>query len=279
MLPVIPPRENMTDTERQIYGYVLGRLSGSALEELEDRLIADQTFFEQVEAVETDVCDDYAADRLSPADRAAFSERLHGNDRLQRRVALSRALQTRGPEPGRIASWSWWAVAAALLVVTAAAVWFARTNDDRAPDVVTVQSPVVTPPVTVTPAPLPAGPATSKPSRPAVLATLTLFGPVVRDPAQIPVMAIPAGDGLVRIEIALQDGDVFPAYRAEVTTQGGAAVWTAARLGEVRSAGGRMVIAELPSARLPAGLYQMNVYSAGASGSTRLASYPFSVTR
>ena len=276
---MIPPTENMTDAERQIYGYVLGRLSGSALEELEDRLIADQTFFEQVEAVETDVCDDYAADRLSPADRAAFSERLHGNDRLQRRVALSRALQTSGTKQGRIASWSWWAAAAALVVVTAAAVWFARANEDRAPDVVTVQSPVVTPPVTVTPAPPPAGPAASKPSRPAVLATLTLFGPVVRDPAQIPVMAIPAGDGLVRIEVALQDGDVFPAYRAEVTTQGGAAVWTAARLGEVRSTGGRMVIAELPSARLPAGLYQMNLYSAGATESTRLASYPFSVTR
>ena len=279
MPPVIPPPADTPVAEPRIVRYVLGQLIGPELEQLEDRLIADAAFFEHVQAVEADVCDDYAAGRLAAADRLAFEERLRGNDRLQRRVAFARALHARAVPAVAGRPWHWWAVAAALTLLTASAVWFARTGSERPPAVVVVQPPDVMPVPTATPTPPPGDRPAPAPARPAVLATLTLFGPVVRDPAQIPAIAVPPGDGVIRIEVAVQDGDVFPSYRAQLAGQGGAAIWTGAPLSAVTVAGARMIVGEVPAPRLLAGQYQLDVYGVRSGVSTRLASYSFRVTR
>jgi hypothetical protein len=136
-----------------------------------------------------------------------------------------------------------------------------------------------TPPqVTSTPAPA-AGQPRVRPAPPAVLATITLFGPVVRDAAETPVLTIPAQQGLVRVVVALQDGDVFPAYRAEITTHSGAAVFAADRLSSSTSASGRTVVTELAADRLPNGTYQVRVYGIRSAEASRLVTYTFRVTR
>src|SRR6187397_93554 len=122
---VIRSRDDVPEAERRIIRYVLGELTSPELDEVEDRLLADQAFFEQVEAVEADVCDDYVAGRLGAAERSAFAARLAESRRLQRRVAFARGLATSAPRAARMAPW-WWAAAAALILATAGAMWFAR---------------------------------------------------------------------------------------------------------------------------------------------------------
>jgi anti-sigma factor RsiW len=276
MPPVIPPHNAAPEAERRITLYVLGQLTSPELEEVEDRLVADPDFFEQVEAVEAEVCDDYVAGRLNVADRSAFDVRLTGNPGLQRRVAFARALAASAPQRTRVGTW-WWAAAAALIVATAGATWFAR--DRTAPPPVTASGPTpveATPQIPSTPAP---GQPRVTPAPAAVLATLTLFGPVVRDSAAMPVLSIPAGQGLVRVEVALQDGDVFPAYRAEITTESGAPVFAAERLSPSTSSSGRTVLTDLAADRLANGSYRISLYGVRDGAVSRLVTYSFRVTR
>ena len=276
---MIPPRDFVPETEQRIVRYVLGQLTGPELDELEEHLLTDEAFFEQVEAVEAEVCDDYVAGRLSAADRSAFDARLPGNADLQRRVAFARALAASAPQTMRMARW-WWAAAAALALATASGLWFSRDRPAPPPAIVAGPGPgAVTPPqITSTPAPA-AGQPRVIPAPPAVLATITLFGPVVRDAAEVRVLSVPAGQGLVRVEVALQDGDVFPAYRAEITNQSTASVFVADRLPPSSSSPGRSVVTELAADRLPNGTYQISVYGVRGGDASRLVTYPFRVTR
>ena len=271
------PQDHVPETERRIVRYVLGQLTSPELEEVEDRLLVDQAFFEQVEAVEADVCDDYVAGRLSAADRAAFDARLSGDAGLQRRVAFARALAAAAPSRTRTAMW-WWAAAAALVVATAGAIWFARDRTADVPTLATGPAPGTAAPPIASP-PRAAGQPRVTPAPPNVLATITLFGPVVRDAAEMTVVSIPSGDGLVRVQVALQDGDEFPAYRAQITKQSGAPVFVADRLAPSTTASGRTVVADLSAASLPNGTYQISVYGLRAEEASRLVTYPFRVTR
>jgi hypothetical protein len=279
MAPVIPSRDDVPETERQIIRYVLGQLTSPELDEVEHRLLADETFFEQVEAVEADVCDDYVAGRLSAAERSAFDARLPGNAGLQRRVAFARALASSAPQATRTAPW-WWAAAAALILATTGAMWFARDRTPPSPTIASGPAPGAATPPQIPSVPVPdAGRPRVTPAPSTVLATITLFGPVVRDAAAIPVLSIPAGQGLVRVEVALQDGDVFPAYRAEITSQSGVSVFAVDRLPASVSPSGRTVVTELPADRLPKGTYQISVYGVRSGDARRLVTYPFRVTR
>jgi hypothetical protein len=112
-----------------------------------------------------------------------------------------------------------------------------------------------------------------------VLATITLFGPVVRDAAEMPMLSIPAAQGMVRVEVAVQDGDVFPAYRTDITNRSGTSVFAADRLVPSTSASGRVVATDLPADRLPNGTYQISVYGVRAGDVSRLSTYSFRVTR
>jgi hypothetical protein len=275
---LIPPRDDTPDNDAPIVRYVLGQLTGPELEDIEDRLLADESFFEQVEAIEAEVCDDYAAGRLTTAERSAFDARLAGNPGLQRRVAFARALAASAPTTTRAATW-WWAAAAALIFATAGAIWFARERTTPPPASASGSTPgTVTPPqLTSTPAPIAEPPRV--PPAPPVLATISLFGPAVRDTADIPVLSIPPGQGIIRVEVALQDGDVFPAYRTEIASRSGASVFAADRLLPSTSASGRTVITDLAADRLPNGAYQISVYGLRTRDASRLATYPFRVTR
>jgi len=276
---VIPPRDNAPETEQRIIRYVLGQLTSPELDEVEDRLMADEAFFEQVEAVEAEVCDDYVAGRLSTADRAAFDARLPGNAGLQRRVAFARALAASASHGTGITTW-WWAAAAALIVTIAGAMWFTRDRSATAPTIASgpASGSAPMPQGSATPAPVAGQPRTT-PAAAAVLATITLFGPVVRDAGDVPVLSIPAGQGLIRIEVALQDGDVFPTYRAEISSPTGTSVSRADGLTAPPSASGRRVVTDLAADRLPEGTYQITVYGVRREGASRLVTYLFRVTR
>jgi hypothetical protein len=229
--------------------------------------------------VEAEVCDDYVAGLLGADEQAAFEARLPGNAGLQRRVAFARALAAAAPQRTRVATW-WWAAAASLIVATASAMWFSRDRTAPPPAIASGPGPATATPPQTTSTPDPAaGPPRPAPASPAVLATITLFGPAVRDAADVPVIVIPAGPGLVRLEVAVQDADVFPAYRTEITGQSGASVFAADRLLAVTSASGRTVVADVASDRLPNGTYQISVWGVRSANASRLVTYSFRVTR
>lgn len=278
MPPVIPPRDDVPEAERRIIRYVLGQLTSPELEEVEDQLLGDEVFFEQVEAVEAEVCDDYVAGRLSAEEQSAFDARLRGNPGLQRRVAFARALGASAPQGARMATW-WWAAAAALILAGASAMWFARDRTAPPPAVASGPAPRAATPPSITSTPPAAGLPRITPAPQAVLATITLFGPVVRDAAELRVLSIPSGQGPVRVEVVLQDGDVFPRYRAEITSQSGASVFAVDQLQAAGSASGRKVVMDLAADRLPNGVYQVTVYGVRAADISRLVTYPFRVTR
>ena len=278
---MIRSRDDVPEAERRIIRYVLGELTSPELDEVEDRLLADQAFFEQVEAVEADVCDDYVAGRLGAAERSAFAARLAESRRLQRRVAFARGLATSAPRAARMAPW-WWAAAAALILATAGAMWFARDRTAPSGAVASGSVPAVVTPPPVNSTPVPGSvPPRVTPAPPSVLATITLFGPVVRDAREVPVLSIPVGAGSVRVEVALQEGDVFPAYRAEITSQAGASVFAVDRLAPSTSPSDsrRTVAIELAADRLPNGTYQITVYGIRTQDAVRLVTYGFRVNR
>jgi anti-sigma factor RsiW len=294
MPAVIPSPSDMPETEPRILRYVLGQLTSPELDEVEDRLLADEAFFEQVEAVEAEVCDEYVAGRLSAAEQSAFAARLSDNPRLQRRVAFARALAASARPAARMATW-WWAAAAALIVATASVIWLARDRTAPPPVTASGPSPVAAPSQPPsTPAPFdnssgrpelrrgaPAGGPPVVTPAPTVLATITLFGPVVRDAAQMPVLSIPAGPGTVRVEVALLVGDVFPEYRTDITGRSGTSVFESGKLSPTTSASGQSVVTDVPADRLPNGTYEITIYGVRSrnESATRLGTYSFRVTR
>jgi len=62
--------------KRGVTQYLLGAAAAEEQIAMEERYLSDQDFFEQVVAVEKELLDDYARDRLSPGERELF-ERLY----------------------------------------------------------------------------------------------------------------------------------------------------------------------------------------------------------
>lgn len=133
------------DARQLILAYRLRELSPDDRREIEERMLVDQAFSDQLQEAEYDLIDDYHALRLSPAERrrvrAAFS-------REQLSVGPLSALQ---PRPSRSALRPWlrsqsaWrfrlAVAAAILVFFTATGWLAVSRYFRAPAVLRSAAP------------------------------------------------------------------------------------------------------------------------------------------
>src|SRR5262245_51892396 len=73
--------------------YLLGLLPETEAELVEESYLAQPEALARVRGVEDDLLDDYAADRLDPAEKAAFESRYHSSQVLRERVAAARALR------------------------------------------------------------------------------------------------------------------------------------------------------------------------------------------
>lgn len=72
--------------------YLLGQLSDAEAEELEKRYFADDALFAELEAVETDLLDEYVRGELDSEERAAFEGLLATSPSLKSRVASASSL-------------------------------------------------------------------------------------------------------------------------------------------------------------------------------------------
>jgi len=99
-------RQMQTTSENLIVRFLLGDLPESNRLDLEERLFQDDGFYEQVLAIQEELADDYAQDKLPPSRRVQFEKYFLASPRRRARVefavAFSRALT--GPAPRPIAA-------------------------------------------------------------------------------------------------------------------------------------------------------------------------------
>jgi hypothetical protein len=83
------------DNEKLLIRYLLGELSEAEQARLEERLFADDEYFEQLAAVEYDLIDEYVRGELAPHEQARFENHFLVVPGRRHRVALARSvLQT-----------------------------------------------------------------------------------------------------------------------------------------------------------------------------------------
>jgi anti-sigma factor RsiW len=81
-----------TKKERQIIRYLLGDLPEEEKTELEERFFSDDTYFEQVLALEDELIDDYVHGELSRPERERFERYFLTSSQRRHRVEFARAL-------------------------------------------------------------------------------------------------------------------------------------------------------------------------------------------
>ncbi len=119
--------------ENQIRDYLLGNLPAEQAERLEERLLRDEEFAEQMSLVEDELTEDYARNVLSPREREQFQKRFLSIPRRRRKLMMVRELR-KYARPSPKPSWFEWldtilapqwraATAAVLLLVVGIGVW------------------------------------------------------------------------------------------------------------------------------------------------------------
>jgi hypothetical protein len=252
--------------------YLLGQAREEDRVALEDAYLADDGLFEELEAAETDLIDDYVRGRLTGADRAAFEARCLSSPRLRERVAFARQLAARISRS--TSGLSWWerawdairlrpvlipAMATVALVLAVAVGWWTWHTEPGlgAPGVRQAGGEAPARPSADTSAA--PGPAAVEPPPVRVLA-LTLVPGLVRAAGEVATLAI--ATDVRSVEMRLEhEGPVRSEYRAAIRTPEGKTTWEQARL---RPAGPAkpVVVTTVPAAALPAGDYIVTLSSA-----------------
>ena len=141
------------DQEKLIRRFLLGELASREREPVEERLLTDEAFLSQVEAVEDDLVDDYVHGKLSSAEIEKFEKYFLSVRERQEHVHFSRALQSVLTEDGESSEPSaaktvvaakpgFWsgvfarpvlaaALSAAVLLIAVALVWFGVMRPSR----------------------------------------------------------------------------------------------------------------------------------------------------
>ena len=83
-----------TFQDRQIRQYLLGDMTAAEESELETAFFREPELLARVELARDDLADDYAARRLSDADREKFERRLLASDEGREQLAITKALRS-----------------------------------------------------------------------------------------------------------------------------------------------------------------------------------------
>ena len=95
-----------TEDQNRLRQYLLGELSEADEEQVEVRLLSDDSYFEELELVENELMDQYVHNSISADERAKLEERLLRNPRQQQKLAFAGALdaesEARGVEKDKV---------------------------------------------------------------------------------------------------------------------------------------------------------------------------------
>lgn len=287
--------------------YLLGELAEDDAGALEIRLLQDDALFELAEAVEEDLLAAWARGDLDVNDGQKVIRRLAASPRGRARLALAEGLTSVAqalpkpplpfrPRVPRVERPAFrFAAMAAGVLVTAGGVWLALQTAhpggpglaDRVPSPMPRAMPA---PPSTSSSPSPAQalattattvrpPAEKAPSRPPLAAVVfELALSTTRSAEQHhPILTIPRGTQHVEIQLPLDEGmgDSFKTYRAAVLdAASGAEVWSQESLTPRAGKDGPLVVLSLPAAKLPEGLYKVDLRGHGEDGALELVGLP-----
>lgn len=81
------------NAEKDIHDYLLGALPAERLEEIEQRILSDDDFHQEVEIAEEELLDDYVQGRLAAQERPLFENHFLASPLRQQRLKFALALQ------------------------------------------------------------------------------------------------------------------------------------------------------------------------------------------
>jgi hypothetical protein len=229
--------------EATVRDYLLGRLPENEREVLESAALQNEETYETIRAVETDLFDDYALNRLPAEDQRAFLERY--GDRTDR-ISVARALSRRtgGVVAFRARRWMEWSAAAAIVIAVGSVLVRDMTQSGPATPIVRTPHPkiVIAAPVT--------------PVVPPLLVPITLGGS--RSAGTATIVTIPKDAETVRFRVRLNAEDRFDRYAMELLP-----AWRVDGLQATSENGELVVLADVPANALKDGKYELAVHGNG----------------
>jgi|SRR5579859_2102609 len=114
--------KNRVHSGGEIFEYLLGRLPPDRVEEIEQRILANDDFHQEVETAENELLDQYVHHEFDPEARRLFQKNFLTSDlrrrKLQFALALKKKIETKAPSPAhQVVSLHPYALAAAVLLV------------------------------------------------------------------------------------------------------------------------------------------------------------------
>jgi anti-sigma-K factor RskA len=205
----------------ELRDYLLEKSTPEERSLLEERMFADDAFFDLMLEAENELADAYAAGELSPDDAAKFAAgRRH-------RIVVAKALLAREQHPraAHKVSWRWALALAASLVVVAVAAWLYK------------------------------GTATQQ-SHEKVMA-IFLTATVTRERSAVRSITLPKGTEELRVTVAVPAVTPDTALHAELHTAAGNLVWQ----GVPQSWEGDLPVFRIPADRVPSGAAELDVFA------------------
>lgn len=120
--------------QKNLKDYLLGRLDDAAEETVEDRLLSDENYSEELHIVTNELIDQYANDQISAEDREAVERFIHESEERYKKFRFALALKKRSAESkGKTRDGSrflrlYLPIAAAILLAVGAGFWWKVFN-------------------------------------------------------------------------------------------------------------------------------------------------------
>ena len=282
----------MRDDDELLRRYLLDKLKEEERSRLDERLLREEELFETAEAVEADLLDDYAHDRLAPEEREVVANRLASSPQGRSRLALIRGLGTIAREEKKkenvipfpplvrpeLTRFQRAAAMAAMLTFAVLAFQLAmlRSGPVQPPPVVEATK---QPPPPSEPARPPARPEATPPPQDEIAESTPPETPapepapwviplalgIARGEGEIPVENVPpvAERVQLHLELSAEDKDYFASFEAAVRGPG----WELPRKGfEPRKIGDTWTLVLDLDPKLPAGFYEVTVWGITGAG-------------
>jgi hypothetical protein len=299
------------DSEKQMAQYLLGQLGEHERVELEQRYLGDDTWFEELLAIEDELRDAYERRELSREDREAFEQRLLNLPRQKEKQQFAASLRqyliksrsqhvvsprySVKPVTNLSAGWKWlpavlkknrWVVLVpafglALAFVIASSWWLGRRSVlPSGPDASAMPGRNAGESSNAAPTPenhsQPAGEVHTPETR--TMAVVLSRGLVRGGEGESKSLIIPQDVGRVRLE-ARFEGD-YSRYDALLQTAESRRIWSQANLQAQAFRGARRVVLDVPSSLLMPGDYILTVRGlSSATPAETVAEYTFQVAK
>jgi hypothetical protein len=293
----------MRDHDELLRQYLLGKLETEERSRLEERLLREEDLFETAEAVEADLLDDYARDRLAPEERVQVAHLLASSPQGRSRLAVIQGLDKIADARNvidfpvarrKLSRFERAAAMAAMLTVAILSSWLATRSPELVQPPQVAESPIPAPPtpapehrpvqpVVIPPAPADVIAESTPPEtpapQPAAPLVIQLALSTFRGEELIPQENVPLGTERVQLHLQLDEADKAAYVSFQAAVRGAGPELRAVDLEPGEVDGKWTLVVELDP-KLPGGMYEVEVWGVTASGSVeQIASKELEIQR